>query len=430
MAVYANANGVATGKFKIPAGIKAGTKRVEFKGVGGSKSHAETTFTGQGTVVTNTMRQVKNVMQAYYDPLAQTFMLNEARQLHGMDVWVMTKGTTPLIVQLRETSTGFPTRTVLAEGRINDQTTISTNGWTSIPFDVPYYAEANVEYAVVVLANDSVTEVAISELGKIDPATNSYVTTQPYQVGVLLSSANASTWTAHQDKDLTFRLRARKYDKTKVKTVPLGTITLPADTTDLLISALTNTPSTGADAEIQLISTDPNDPTQKLTRTVSDGQVIKFNSVTSGDVEVVAVLRCTDTASATISPGSQFIAGKMAMTGTYVSGAIPANPNAKSILTVTFEQQNVSTVKVEYAEDKQDGSALTGWVELVRPPASSTASSMTSGRAEMTFKMPESPPGTPGSIPAMKFLKVRITLGGTASSRPEVFNLRVSVTKV
>ncbi|EJG5414284.1 hypothetical protein NAD41_000885 [Salmonella enterica] len=425
MAVYANDKGVATGKFTIPANIKAGTKQVQFKGVGGSKSHAETTFTGQGTVVTNAMRQVNNVMSSYYDPLAQTFMLNSPRQLHGVDIWVMAKGNTPLIVQLRETSTGFPTRTILAEGRINDQSSVVTNDWTTIPFDVPFYAAANVEYAVVVLANDSLTEVAISELGKVDVATNSYVTTQPYQVGVLLSSANASTWTAHQDKDLSFRLRARKYDHTQTKTVSLGKITLPPDTTDLLISAMTNTPATGADAAIQLITTDPNNPALKVKRTVSDGQVIKFDGPVSGDMDVEAVLRCTDSASATLSPGSQFIAGKMALTGTYVSGDIPANSTGASTITVTFEQNNVSTVKVHYAENKRDGNPITNWVEIPRDTTTAaTNSTLNTDRNQMVFRFP-----TAKQVPAMKYLKVRITLSGTPSQRPEVLNLRVSVTE-
>ncbi|EDY2030051.1 hypothetical protein GTB64_004493 [Salmonella enterica] len=421
MTVNANASGVATGKFTIPAGIKAGTKRVQFLGVNGSKSHAETTFTGQGTVVTNNMRQVNNVMQAYYDPLAQTFMLNQARQLHGVDIWVMATGNTPLIVQLRETSTGFPTRTVLAEGRINDQSTITTGGWTTIPFDVPYYASANEEYAVVVLANDATTAVAISELGKVDQATNGYVTTQPYQVGVLLSSANASTWTAHQDKDLTFRLRARKYDPSNVKTVALGKITLPADTTDLLISALTNTPMTGADAEIQLTQTDTTG--NKTIRTVADGQVIKFDTVTTGDMDVVAVLRCTETASATIAPGSQFIAGKMALTGTYVSGNIPGiavlQGAAKAKLTVTMEYKNISTIKVHYTEQVSGGSQT--WVEVPqKQDVNLPVTSAVTGLSEMTFYL--------DTLPAMNMLKIKVTLGGTPSQRPEVRNLRAFVT--
>ncbi|EGC0267561.1 hypothetical protein H8U31_001312 [Salmonella enterica] len=419
MTVYANAQGTATGKFTIPAKIKAGTKQVMFKGISGSKSYAETTFTGQGTVVTNTMRQVKNVMQAYYDPLAQTFMLTAARQLHAVDIWVTATGTTPLIVQLRETQTGFPTRVVLAEGRVS-QPLSQVGQWVKILFDVPFYASANVEYAVVVLANDDQTKVGISELGKPDlGGSGGYVTTQPYQVGVLLSSANASTWTAHQDKDLTFRLYARKYDQSKTKTVPLGKITLPAGTTDLLISAMTNTPATGADAEIQLIQTANNSTT---TLKVSDGQVVKFDAIRSGDMDVVAVLRCTDTASATIAPGTQIIAGALTNTGTYITQALDGKTTKKLGISVTIESLNVNSIKAEYAEYKQ-GTPITTWTAIPETAESQNNTALlANGRREMVFKVDQ--------VASMALFKIRLTLNGSPAIRPEVFNLRVSVVEV
>ncbi|EDL8065174.1 hypothetical protein CTA21_23945 [Salmonella enterica] len=418
MTVTTNGQGVATGKFTIPKGIKAGTKQVIFKGVSASKSYAETTFTGQGTVVTNTMRQVQNVMQSYYDPLAQTFMLTEARQLHAVDVWVMGTGTTPLIVQLRETQTGFPTRVVLAEGRVSQPIAGLASGgqWVKIPFDMPYYASANVEYAVVVLANDAATEVGISELGKVDKATNNYVTTQPYQIGVLLSSANASTWTAHQDRDLTFRLYARKYNAGATKRVPLGTITLPAGTTDLLVSALTTTPATGADAEIELAQTVGG---VKTMLTVSDGQVIKFKEVQSGDMEVTAILRCTDTASATIAPGTQIIAGVMEGTGTYITRDIDADAHNAVDISVTMEGLNANVVTVDYAPSTHTAPITSASWKTIPSTTPNTPVSLPNGRDELTYKIEKVSP--------MAAFKVRITLKGQPKQRPEIFNLRVSV---
>ena len=52
-----------------------------------------------------------------------------------------------------------------------------------------------------------------------------------YRIGVLLSSSNASTWTAHQDRDLKFRLLACRFTE-NTRTVPLGNITV-TDSTDL-----------------------------------------------------------------------------------------------------------------------------------------------------------------------------------------------------
>ncbi|EIP9220985.1 hypothetical protein LT875_002431 [Salmonella enterica] len=422
MALTADAQGVVTGKFRIPKGIKAGTKPVTF--TGNQQSHGESTFTGQGTVVTNTMRKVNNIQRSYYDPLAQTFIMPAARQLSAVNIWVTKVGTTDLIVQLRETSVGFPTREIVAEGRVSPAN-ITPNTWTKVTFDTPFYASANIEYAVVVMANDEVMSVGISELGKIDATTKSYVTTQPYQVGVLLSSANASTWTAHQDKDLTFQLFSRRYNPQNPKTVILGNITVPAGTTDFLVSALTSTPATGADADLELIEydyTDPTAPRVLSTRTVSDGQVVKLTSPTSGVYEVRANLRCTDFASATIEPGSQIIAGALGGTGEYISRSFPMNKGNAFKLTVTLEAINPGALKVDYGLPPTAGGNF-NWVPLTHDTKTTPDVRLDNGHTEQTWT---------ASVPAAASasasgIKLRLTLSGSASSRPQIFNLRASV---
>ncbi|EAM1616334.1 hypothetical protein EU642_22110 [Salmonella enterica] len=424
-------NGVISGKFKIPKNtFRAGTKRVIFKGSAGGT--AETTFTGQGSVVTNTMRNVHNIQQSYYDPLAQTFMLTVARQIVAVDLWVMVKGTTPLIVQLRETSVGFPTRTIIAEGRMDpSDPQYVTGAWTRIKFDTPFYASANIEYAVVVLANDATTEVAISSLGKPNAGPGGgYVTQQPYQVGVLLSSSNASTWTTHQDKDLTFQLVSRKYDGQPLP-VTLGQITLAPGTTDLLISALTQTPATGADADLVLYQFDPaypGDVNQAKTKlTVSDGQVVKFTQATSGDFTVIANLRCTEHASATIQPGSQIIQGIMSSTAEYITRNIPAwEPNSAKgtnvTVKVTLETIGGGSVAVDYAPSVGTGAGgaivAADWKPLT---LGQVGSPLASGRKEYPYSAQILAADVPQNI------KLRVTLTGTAAERPQVFNLRASI---
>ncbi|ECZ5235225.1 hypothetical protein AH156_19735 [Salmonella enterica subsp. enterica serovar Enteritidis] len=430
MATTANANpdGTLTGHFTIPAGIRAGTKQFMVLGDASNpkqQSNAETTFTGQGTVVTNTMRQVKNVMQSYYDPLAQTFMLNEARQLTGIRVWVVAKGTTPLIVQLRETSVGFPTRTIIAEGHLDaTDPAYKVGQWVQVMFDKPFYASANIEYAVVVLANDADTTVGISELGKKDlnQQGQPYVSSQPYQVGVLLSSANASTWTAHQDKDLTFQLLASRYTG-QPKQVILGEITIPAGTTDLLISAMTNTPATLADADLLLRIYDDQGNKVETERSVSDGQVVKFQDAygKARKVEVRANLRCTTTASATIEPGTQIIAGIMESNGDYISRNIPADDGKDSDVTVTLEASpTTSAVKVAIGVVPTAG-VIQNWIDLpqiTRPANHSDV--LANGNIVFTFK-------STAKITAAANLKVKVSLSGSAGARPTVYNLRVSV---
>lgn len=418
MALTADAQGVVTGKFRIPKGIKAGTKPVTF--TGNQQSHGESTFTGQGTVVTNTMRKVNNIQRSYYDPLAQTFIMPAARQLSAVNIWVTKVGTTDLIVQLRETSVGFPTREIVAEGRVSPAN-ITPNTWTKVTFDTPFYASANIEYAVVVMANDEVMSVGISELGKIDATTKSYVTTQPYQVGVLLSSANASTWTAHQDKDLTFQLFSRRYNPQNPKTVILGNITVPAGTTDFLVSALTSTPATGADADLELIQydyTNPSAPTILSKRTVSDGQIVKLTAETSGEYEVRANLRCTDFASATIEPGSQIIAGALGGTGVYVSRAFPAPKGKAFKLTVTLEAINPGALEVEYGLPGTGVSA--SFVKLTHD--AKTDVNLDNGHIEQTWTA-----SVTAAQATTENIQLRLTLKGQASSRPQIFNLRASV---
>ncbi|EMD0638874.1 hypothetical protein VPZ60_004290 [Salmonella enterica] len=429
MPINADAQGVVQGSFTIPKGIKAGTKQVQFFGDPSNtsqQSNAETTFTGQGTVVTNTMRQVNNVMSNYYDPLAQTFMLDKERQLSGVRLWIETKGTTPLIVQLRETQVGFPSRTIVAEGQLNvTDPAYVANGWVQVNFDVPFYASANIEYAVVVLANDAATAVGISELGKLDPTTNSYVTTQPYQVGVLLSSANATTWTAHQDKDLTFELVARRYTGTTKRQV-LGVVTLPQGTTDILVSALTTTPATGADADLELVELDSNgNPAASAYKVnVSDGQVVKLNAAFAQPTQmlVTANLRCTPTASATIAPGTQIIAGAIGTSGDYVTRGIAvataASGKAQN-LTVTFETTEGGGIKVAYGKQPSDGTAIKpgDWVDMGNTPTSDTP--LSNGNREYVYEAK--------GIAAMDIMKIKLSLTGSPAERKRVFNLRVSV---
>ena len=415
MALTANAQGTITGKFRIPKGIKAGTKRVIFKGAGNSKSNAETTFTGQGTIVTNTMRKVNNIQQSYYDPLAQTFIMTTSRHLHAVDIWVVKKGTTPLIVQLRETTVGFPSREIVATGTL-DVDSITENDWNKVYFDEPFYTVPNIEYALVVLANDAQTAVGISELGKPDLVSKTYVTQQPYQIGVLLSSSNASTWTTHQDKDLTFRLYARRYQANK--TFQLGTMTL-AKTTDMLVSALTTTPATAADADLELRFPNPNDPSKMIIRTVSDGQIVKFDQEMNGNMEVWVNLRQTGTASATIAPGTQIILGTIDNSGDYITRDIPIDSNISTTMTVTLEAIPDSKVTISYAQNDRKGTPFV-WTPLqVVNVGNQPGVQLENGRMEMRF--------TSAKIPPMNFIKLKISLTGDAKSRPQVFNLRCSL---
>ncbi|WP_039918872.1 hypothetical protein, partial [Cellvibrio mixtus] len=157
------------------------------------------------------------------------------------------------------------------------------------------------EYAIVILCNDSTGSVGVAELGKWDIVGARNVTSQPYNVGVLLSSSNASTWSAHQDRDLTFRLLGANYTETE-RVINLGNIDVE-NATDLIALFPAIQPGTGADCE--LVITLPNG--QSIP--ASDRQIIQLPAPISGEINIIAKLRATTSLSAMLLPGSQLIVG-------------------------------------------------------------------------------------------------------------------------
>ena len=121
----ANDQGVIKGRFTIPPNVPAGSKSVTFTGSGGARGEA--VFVGQGNLTTQTLRQVTNVTQWYYDPLAQTFALEKAVQLAGVDLWFTAKNT-EVRVQIREVVSGVPSRTIIAEKILAPDDIVVTGG--------------------------------------------------------------------------------------------------------------------------------------------------------------------------------------------------------------------------------------------------------------------------------------------------------------
>lgn len=166
---------------------------MQFEGQGGSRAEAQ--FVGFGTLVTDVLQRITTrvTTRGAFDPLAQTFSVDESMQLAGVDLWFTAKNG-PVTVQIREASNGYPTRIILGAGRIKpDSIVVSGGGHTRILFDSPVSVLAGTEYALVVLCDDAQTSVAVANLGDFDQLAQRFVTVQPYQVGVLLSSSNAST---------------------------------------------------------------------------------------------------------------------------------------------------------------------------------------------------------------------------------------------
>jgi len=403
----ANASGLLTGTFPIPPAIPAGAKLVEFLGAGGSYGSA--TYVGRGQIVTETRRRILTTVVRRWDPLAQTFTLPERRVIGALELWFTTRGSgenagAPVIVQIRETQVGIPTTTVLTEGRLLASDIKTDGNPTRVTLD-PVALDANREYALVVLTDDANHAVSVAELGKYDPRTG-WVTAQPYQIGVLLSSSNGITWTPHQSQDLTFRLLACHFTQTQ-KTVSLGQYTV-TNLSDVMVLAGVERPAAGTD--VQFLATDA----QGRTYTLSEDQGLALSEKLSGNLAVSAQLTGSEWASPILYPGSQLVFGTLEAAGDYLSRAIPAA--ATFNITVTFEALLPGTASVAVdAESSTSGSfsALTldkgvpsdnGWVERTYK-----ATSLVGVGADRTTRL-------------------KLALSGSPQYRPFVRNLRVIVT--
>jgi hypothetical protein len=288
---------------------------MEIAGDQGSSGTA--TYTASGTITTESRRIVTTVVCSR-DPLAQTFALSEGRHIAGVDLWFKNKGSSRVLVQIRETTVGFPNQNVVAQASVYP-VDINTNGTSTRVTFTPVWLEPNVEYAIVILTDDAETSVAVAELGKFDSIHNTYITKQAYQVGVLLSSSNASTWTAHQDLDLAFRLLACKFTETE-HIYNFGTI-VANENTDLL--TLANIERVSSETDIEFIYTDSDGK----TNTLAEDMPVALKEKIDDEVSLRAKLKGTTTRSPVLFQGVQAVLGTMDETGDYVTRAITAGTN-------------------------------------------------------------------------------------------------------
>ena len=399
----ANAAGLLTGNFQIPQAVPAGAKLVEFLGAGGSYGSA--TFVGRGLIVNETRRRILSTVVRRWDPLAQTFTLPERRIIGGLDLWFTTRGgPAQVIVQIRETQVGMPTTTVLTEGRLASADIRTDGNATRITLD-PVALEADREYAIVVLTDDANHAVAIAELGRFDPRTG-WVTAQPYQIGVLLSSSNGITWTPHQASDMTFRLLGCRFTQ-QAKTVSLGRYTV-TELTDMLVLAGVERPAAGTD--VRFVATDA----QGRAHTLSEDQGLTLAERLSGSLTVTAQLAGTEQSSPMLYPGAQLVFGTLATEGVYLTRAIPAA--ATFTVAVTFDELTPGTSSVSVQ-------AETGAPGSMRALTLSGGAQVGEGWVERTYRAS----GLVG-VGAGRTTRVRLELAGSAQHRPFVRNLRVVVT--
>lgn len=434
--------GVLSGIFTIPGQVPAGTKMVVFTGTLGSKGAQA--FAGQGTAVLRTNQSVRtetwvsssgtaagtssgasgpifgppasgqsaqnqsqcikalSLIGIYNDPLAQTFTLDEACMCAGVDLRFEAKSG-PVFVQIRETSNGVPTAAVVIERRIAPQDII-TGADTRVTW-TPVLLQPAREYAIIIGCDDATTALAIAELGKQDPVAG-YVTSQPYQVGVLLSSSNASTWTAHQDRDLTFRLLAAQFTEPE-RVIDLGTADL-VDATDLMILGAAERPSAAAGCTFDIEF--PPELGSAVAR-LTDGQVVWLAAPFTGQLKVRARITGDAGSAAVLQPGVQLIAAKIEPQADYITRTVAASDDCRVLVVYEGSIPGGSAVQV-HVQANDEGAP---WVAV--PYLSAIVN--TAGVNEITHQLE--------GFDAGSACRVRLTLTGGTTARPSVRNLRVIV---
>ena len=195
------------------------------------------------TVTTNAVLREQVVgrkIVGYYDPLAQTFFVDQRQYNNGVQITSVrllfkTKDPdVPVQVQIRPVVNGYPHSSQIlpyADMTVNPETVKEVSEatmrarysdptltqplddsalYTTVTFDGPVTLQPGTEYAIVLIANSIKYQVYVSEVGQKLVGTDRLISTQPY-LGSFFKSQNASTWTAIQEEDLMFRIMRAEY---------------------------------------------------------------------------------------------------------------------------------------------------------------------------------------------------------------------------
>lgn len=338
-------------------------------------------------------------------PISQTFTLMQPRCLIAVGLKAAALGDVnkPIYVQLRKTDLGFPTSEILSEAYVDARTLEAGQSFTAV-FPFPVYVPAAVEHSIVVATDDPNHALAIGTVGRLDQD-GALISTQPFTVGVLMSSSNGSTWTAHQESDLVFSLIACRFTATE-KVVNLGTFDA-AKMSDIIVSAGVEYPEAGTD--VQIVLKRPNgteiysDPEQKHT-------LSEF--IQNEAVQVRAILRGSETLTPFLFPNVQIIEGELQTEADYVTRAVDAEDVNKVMTTFDALLPSGSTANVQVG--------VPG--DFVSVPVSS-ATPLGDGLVEQTFIRPDYPSGNLDA-------RTKITITGTPAARPELSGLRMILSKV
>ncbi|NEW96909.1 hypothetical protein [Rhodopseudomonas sp. BR0G17] len=416
--LQANVNGHLTGSFMIPDGVPTGVRRVEYFGSGGSRGFSQYTAYGWRTFLQKERLTVSNLQYIWvnFDPLAQTFILNEARQVVGVDVKFTAVGNPAhrSVLQIRRVELGIPTAEVVAEASVDMHGVAIVDPlsgarteaqWTKFNFARPVTLAANQAYAIVLMTDDPNHAVAVADLGGFDQV-GGWITQHAFMGGTLLSSVDARSWQEHPARSLCFRMRGAKYAPT-AKTVALPAVPV-TNATDLLPLLLSDQPE-GTTIELELVG-----PDGFVYRTGANSGVELPASIT-GNVTPRIKLSGTAKLSPLLAPVMQIVAGELKSPGDYVSRAFSAGTDARIVVIADVYLPGAATLSVKAQTGVASGAPV--WSAMTI----SNATPLGDGWVENEYVL------SPLNIAETR---VKLELAGGPSARPFVRNLRAVVTPV
>ena len=238
----------------------------------------------------------------WVDPIAESILITEegGTFVTSADIYFQSKAETiPVRLTIREMENGSPTQRivpgadkVLLPGSVNVSATAAST--TNFAFDHPVYLEQDHEYAIVLTSQCDDYNVWIAEMGKFDVANTTFrITKQPYN-GVFFSSANASTWTAEQAKDLKFKLNSAVFSTS-------GEITLVNDI--LPVRTLPSNPFTTANGDATVTVNHPNHGLPNNSSKVTFAGAVATNNISASNLNGQRTVTIVDTDSYTFEAG-------------------------------------------------------------------------------------------------------------------------------
>lgn len=177
----------------------------------------------------STTRQAVGSDTGWYDPLAQTFLVDVAGGSFITDVdlfFSSVDASIPIKIEIRNVVNGYPGPVIVPFSTVikypSTITTDSAKGSiaTNFKFASPIYLQAHTEYCLCVFADSAKYKLWVAQSGEIDVNGSGLISGQPY-AGVLFKSQNASTWTADQSQDLKFQMNRAVFDISSTATLDL-----------------------------------------------------------------------------------------------------------------------------------------------------------------------------------------------------------------